>query len=137
MAKGRTAESHGPEYLQFGANVAKLRKARGLSQVEIAAALGINQSTYAGWETGTRKVQLSTMLQLSKFFGVSVDSLIGTKELSLPAVKDRGFDLKESEKNLVLAYRRLSREGKQKLTERADELIELGYVEKGAAEKMA
>ena len=43
MAKERTTEARGPEYLEFGANLTKLRKARGLSQSETAAALGITQ----------------------------------------------------------------------------------------------
>ena len=45
--------------------------------------------------------------------------------------------MKESEKNLISTYRKLNREGKQKLCERADELLDLGYVEKGDAAKMA
>lgn len=137
MAKERTTEARGPEYLEFGANLTKLRKARGLSQSETAAALGITQSTYAGWETGTRKVQLSTMLQLSEYFGVSVDVLIGVQKLTVPTTDERAFDLKESEKNLILTFRKLNREGKQKLCERADELLDLGYVQKGDAQKMA
>lgn len=137
MAKERTTEARGPEYLEFGANLTKLRKARGLSQSETAAALGITQSTYAGWETGTRKVQLSTMLQLSEYFGVSVDVLIGAQKLTVPTTDERAFDLKESEKNLILTFRKLNREGKQKLCERADELLDLGYVQKGDAAKMA
>ena len=137
MAKERTTEARGPEYLEFGANLTKLRKARGLSQSETAAALGITQSTYAGWETGTRKVQLSTMLQLSEYFGVSVDVLIGVQKLTVPTTDERAFDLKESEKNLILTFRKLNHEGKQKLCERADELLDLGYVQKGDAVKMA
>lgn len=137
MAKERTTEARGPEYLEFGANLTKLRKARGLSQSETAAALGITQSTYAGWETGTRKVQLSTMLQLSEYFGVSVDVLIGVQKLTVPTTDERAFDLKESEKNLILTFRKLNHEGKQKLFERADELLDLGYVQKGDAAKMA
>lgn len=137
MAKERTTEARGPEYLEFGANLTKLRKARGLSQSETAAALGITQSTYAGWETGTRNVQLSTMLQLSEYFGVSVDVLIGVQKLTVPTTDERAFDLKESEKNLILTFRKLNREGKQKLCERADELLDLGYVQKGDAAKMA
>lgn len=137
MAKERTTEARGPEYLEFGANLTKLRKARGLSQSETAAALGTTQSTYAGWETGTRKVQLSTMLQLSEYFGVSVDVLIGVQKLTVPTTDERAFDLKESEKNLILTFRKLNREGKQKLCERADELLDLGYVQKGDAAKMA
>ena len=131
MSKNRTAEPRGPEYETFGVNLASARKARGFSSL-----LGITQSTYAGWETGTRKIQLSTMIQLSSLLNVSIDMLIGTEKLILPERKDN-FELKESEKNLISTYRKLNREGKQKLCERADELLDLGYVEKGDAAKMA
>lgn len=137
MSKNRTAEPRGPEYETFGVNLANARKARGYSQAEISSLLGITQSTYAGWETGTRKIQLSTMIQLASLLSVSIDMLIGTEKLILPEEKKDLFELKESEKNLISTYRKLNREGKQKLCERADELLDLGYVEKGDAAKMA
>lgn len=44
------------------------RKAKGLSQQEIADAIGINQSTYAGYETGDRKPSTKTAKKLGKVF---------------------------------------------------------------------
>lgn len=41
------------------------------------------------------------------------------------------------ETELIMKYRRLNSDGKKKLCERADELLELGYVAKGDAAKMA
>lgn len=137
MGKNRTVVPRGEEYVEFGKNLAACRNALGLSQAEIARQLGIIQSTYAGWETGTRKIQLSTMIQLASLLCVSIDMLIGTEKLVLPEVKNDLFELKESEKNLISTYRKLNREGKQKLCERADELLDLGYIEKGDAAKMA
>ena len=77
------------------------------------------------------------MIQLASLLCVSIDMLIGTEKLVLPEVKNDLFELKESEKNLISTYRKLNREGKQKLCERADELLDLGYIEKGDAAKMA
>lgn len=136
MGKTRTVVPRGEEYVEFGKNLAACRNALGLSQAEIARQLGIIQSTYAGWETGTRKVQLSTIIQLANFFHVDVDVLIGTKSLIVPASHDN-FILKESEKAFVLKCRMLNSTGKAKLLERADELLDLGYIEKGDEEKMA
>ncbi len=129
------AKTHGEEYERFGRNLAAMRNKLGLSQYEISEKLGMLQSTYAGYETGTRKIPLSVIVQLSKFFCVEADVLIGLSDYVPP--KQSTFDLKESEKNLIITYRKLNREGKQKLCERADELLDLGYVEKGDAEKMA
>ncbi|MBD5547548.1 MAG: helix-turn-helix transcriptional regulator [Lachnospiraceae bacterium] len=129
------AKTHGEDYERFGRNLAAMRNKIGLSQYEIAEKLGMLQSTYAGYETGTRKIPLSVIVQLSKFFNVEAGVLIGLSDYVPP--KQPEFELKESEKNLISTYRKLNREGKQKLCERADELLDLGYIEKGDAAKMA
>lgn len=128
------AKTHGPEYERFGRNLSELRVASGLSQYEIAEKLGMYQSTYASYETGTRKIPLSVITQLANFFGVSADVLIGLKKSE---EKEENFPLKESERNFIITYRKLNSEGKQKLSERADELLDLGYVQKGDVSKMA
>ena len=124
MAK-TPAKTHGEDYERFGHNLAALRNSRGLSQAELADKLGLLQSTYAPYETGTRKVPLSVLIKLSNFFNVPLDDLIGTSNSS----NTSNHDLKESERNLLASYRKLNYIGKQKLSERIDELIYLGYVE--------
>jgi transcriptional regulator with XRE-family HTH domain len=123
----KSAKTHEKEYEQFGKNLSMLRISRGLSQYEIAEKLRMPQSTYAGYETGTRKVPLSVILQLCKFFDVRAGVLIGSESVS----DSSAIISRESEKHLLSAYRRLNSEGRQKLTERADELIDLRYTEKG------
>lgn len=68
--------SHGGDYEGFGARVAQARQVRGLSQQEASDLLGMPQSTYAGYESGSRKVPLSVIKQFSQFFGVSTDYLV-------------------------------------------------------------
>lgn len=53
----------------------RLREQRGLSQAEVAAALGIDRTTYVKYEAGgsvKRNIE-----KLSSFFGVSTDYLLG------------------------------------------------------------
>lgn len=131
MAKDRTADSRGPEYELFGKNLAYFRKLADLSQAEMAKQLGVPQSTYSGWETGTRKIQLSTIIQLSKFFGKSPDELIGSKKLDDLDVKNE-FALSNLEKNIIRKFRTLNN------GERAMFLRTIGIdEEKGNATKMA
>ena len=55
---------------------------------------------------------------------------IGKERASAPA-------LSAAENDLIMKYRRLNVEGRKKLCERADELLDLGYVQKGDEAKMA
>lgn len=77
MAQLRKKEPRGPEYLQLGYRLTDIRKSLGLSQADAAQKIGIPQSTYSGYETGSRKITLSTLKQIAGAYGVSVDSLLG------------------------------------------------------------
>lgn len=57
--------------------IKSLRKARGLTQSELAERLNLSQSTIASWENGTRRPDLDFLPILARFFGVSVDTLLG------------------------------------------------------------
>lgn len=50
-----------------------LRKAKGMTQQELADATGINRSTLGGYETGRRNPRLPDLQQLAEFFGVGLD----------------------------------------------------------------
>lgn len=132
MAKDRTAESRGAEYETFGNNLARFRNLSNLSQSEMAKRLGVPQSTYSGWETGTRKIQLSAIIQLSEFFGISPDELIGIKATCLSITRD-DFFLSNLEKKIIQKFRTLSN-GERAMFLRT---INIEDTEKGENAKMA
>ena len=91
----------GEEYVRFGNNVMKARKEKGISQKQIANMLKVPQSTYAGYETGTRKVPLSIIVKLAKILNKTPDELIGTQGSKVKnGIMVHGF-----EKELVISYR--------------------------------
>ena len=100
MPKNNKAPTHGPEYEKFGRNLASSRVALGLSQADIAKSLGMTQSTYAGYETGTRKIPLSVIIQLSNYFGKTPDELISGELPSLLPIKNE-FPLSNLEKDII------------------------------------
>ncbi len=57
----------------------QLRKQKGLTQKDIADALGISRQAYANYETGNREPDLNTLKALSDFFNVSIDYLLDNK----------------------------------------------------------
>lgn len=52
------------------------RKRQGLSQIELAEALGISRQTVSKWETGTALPSAENLMALGKLYGVSVDALL-------------------------------------------------------------
>lgn len=62
----------------FPEQLRKARIASGLTQQQVADAMGITNSTYCGYETGKRQPDVQKIKQLSKILGVSGDSLLET-----------------------------------------------------------
>ena len=106
MAKNRTVEARSPEYELLGKRITEARVALDISQVEAARRIGISQSTYSGYETGTRRVKLSMLRQIASVYNVAVDWLIGT-ELQESAERPT-LTLSDSEYNLIVKFRELS-----------------------------
>ncbi|MBQ6274587.1 MAG: helix-turn-helix transcriptional regulator [Oscillospiraceae bacterium] len=61
----------------LGNNIMTLRKANGLTQEQLASALGISFQAVSKWETGNSCPDISTLPLLADLFSVSVDQLIG------------------------------------------------------------
>ena len=60
----------------FGANVRRLRNARGWTQKELAARCGINTATIGTIEQGLNSTVLRTAIQLARIFETSLDAMI-------------------------------------------------------------
>ena len=69
------------------------RKAKGLTQKDVAEALRIDQSTYSGYETGKRQPMPTTISQLAALFGVTGDYLLDIEiEKEKPVQADEPFE---------------------------------------------
>ena len=62
-------------------NIRTLRKARGLTQVELAKMLDATQKVVTSYETNQRTPTLEKLEKLSKIFGVTIDDIVGKKEM--------------------------------------------------------
>jgi len=63
----------------FGVNLKRLRKKRGLKQQDLAERLGVERPTVANWERGAKYPGLPLLVRLSEVLGVSVDALLGRR----------------------------------------------------------
>lgn len=61
----------------LGGRVAQLRKAQGLTQVQLAEALDISQQVVASYEIGRRRIPVSMLPNLARVLAVGVDELLG------------------------------------------------------------
>lgn len=76
LAKKRgVATEAGQEML--GERVAQLRKERGLTQVELAEALGVAQSIVSKYESGELRLHGELIIQLAELLDVTADELLG------------------------------------------------------------
>lgn len=61
--------------MTFPENLLALRKQKGLKQAEVAAAIGAGTRAYQRYEYGEREPQLSTLVKLAEFYGITLDEL--------------------------------------------------------------
>lgn len=57
-------------------NLKSLRKQRFINQNDLAEVLGVKQSTVGNWEVGKREPELSALVRIAEYFGVTLDELI-------------------------------------------------------------
>lgn len=62
--------------LEIANKLIELRKARGVSQEELAAHLGISRQAISKWERGEASPDIDNIVMLSRFYGVSIDELL-------------------------------------------------------------
>lgn len=68
-------------------NITKMRKMRGLTQVELAKILHVTQSAVSHWESGRSIPDTVQLFQIAEFFGVSIDDL-KAETIDKPTKKD-------------------------------------------------
>lgn len=55
----------------------KLRSDRGVSDYEVSKQTGIGQSTFSDWKSGRSKPGVEKLCKIARYFGVSLEELIG------------------------------------------------------------
>lgn len=91
----------------------RYRKARGLTQEEVASEIGIPTKTYQNYEREVREADSDVLCALADLYNVSLDELVGRS--TIPSVEAARWDemLDVSEKTLIDLYRSLSDDSKE------------------------
>ena len=58
----------------------QLRRQHGISQLNLAMDLGLNQNSISRYESGEREADYQTLIRLADYFNVSVDYLLERTE---------------------------------------------------------
>lgn len=79
-----------PETL--GQRLTRLRKAKGITQVELAERLRISQSNYSDYERDNLRLHADIIIELAKILNVSSDEFLGIRPATRQtSVKDKRF----------------------------------------------
>lgn len=62
--------------MTFSEHIFEMRKARNLTQKDVAAEIGISWRAYQNYERGVQEPTLSTLIALADFFDVALDDLV-------------------------------------------------------------
>lgn len=64
----------------IGVNIMKLRKAAGLTQMQLAETLGISFQAVSNWERGQSCPDIARLTELAQLFNVTTDEILGSKK---------------------------------------------------------
>lgn len=115
--------------MKFNEKLVKLRKIKGLTQDEFAAAVGVSRQAVYKWESGQSYPEVPKLLEMKLLFGISIDDLL-----------DENFEVILPEKT---KKRRISREKKVEIEasveneEKAPEVKEESVVVSAPVEESA
>lgn len=69
------------EFKKLAKNLCEMRKIYGLTQKQVAEKIGIKYQSYQAYERGIALPSLQNFVKLADLFDVSLDSLIGRKDI--------------------------------------------------------
>lgn len=123
----------------FACRLKQLRIQNKITQKELATVLNVSQNAVFNWENGKREPSLSMIAELSNYFNVTVDYLLGKvnrPDTRLATQEDiyRFFGTDDEYAMIKLQYDKLNALGKQTAIERVKELSENPRYQKSANE---
>lgn len=92
-------------------SIRKSRLQAGLTQKDVASAVGKGQTTIASWETGRSQPDAATIIFLAALFDVSSDYLLGISDVTKPPDRDTTGDrIKARRQQLGMSTEALARQ---------------------------
>lgn len=64
----------------LAAKLSELRRAKGITQEQVASSLNVSNKTISKWENGSSTPELSMLAALAKYYGVTTDTLLDLED---------------------------------------------------------
>lgn len=81
--------------MKFSEKLIRLRKIKGMTQDELASAVGVSRQAVYKWESGQSYPEVLKLVELKTLFGISIDDLLDESyEVALPEKKKRKRNVK-------------------------------------------
>ena len=77
--------------MEYGSKIYELRKAKNLSQEEVANLLYISRQSISLWETNQASPSMENLISLAKLFSVSLDELVGISQTTKRISEEADF----------------------------------------------
>ena len=95
----------------IGKYLRDLRRRRGMSQQELALALGVSKQTISNWEVGRKVPRMKTVEKIANIFGVSRNSILAGLPVEMLEQADRRVvDLTDRDIRLTYLGQQVPRE---------------------------
>lgn len=79
--------------MEFNEKLQELRKSRSLTQEKLAEDLYVSRTAISKWESGRGYPSLDSLREISRYFSVSIDELIGSAEIISAAEEEKKASL--------------------------------------------
>ena len=100
--------------------IKRLRKEKGLTQIQLAETFNLDQTTISKWENGKAIPDSQLLIRLAEFFDVSTDYLLGLSPLYYPDrinIEKSSSEITSEEQALLDDFRSLPRQERAQAAE--------------------
>ena len=95
--------------MDFSEKIAMLRRQKNWSQEELAEKLMVTRQAVSRWESGQSKPSTERLLALGVLYGVSIDQLLNTGNVEVPAAKTVSAPPEVASREAVIPEKRRTR----------------------------
>lgn len=100
------------KYSKFSETLKKLRKAKGMTQDELAGVLKVSRSTIAAYEARNNQPDFDKLVQIADYFNITIDYLLSGEAKSEQDAAVPIISSKDLERQLIESFHPLPYEAK-------------------------
>ena len=105
-------------YMTFGEKLRKIRKAKGLTQTELAEMVGMKQQMLASYEADSQIPAVTKVARLSKALGVTIEELVNDEDLEIK-IEKKGIHKNTRQAQMTVYFEKLNLRDQQSLLKQA------------------